>query len=766
MSKVFDVRDDARDESTRVPRVDGKRYLHVYKSRRDASGQRLICEWGELVDRLKAPVVTPETHAEFINMDKEQQGKLKDVGGYIAAHVDGPRTAAGVKSRWLVALDVDEGDETTLGRVQNALGGVKHLIHSTRRSTTGAPRYRVLIPLQQCLPPKQFTEASLYCAELLKSAGVHGVDDGSHQPARLMFFPSISSDQGYHFEVHDGVEMDGHAVSCVQIEKRTFVDPRGKAGYVGAFCTAYNVHEAIEKFCSDKYIRRSQQRYEYSGSSSGIAGVYVFDDALAAYSHHDSDELKGKASNAYDIVLQHGFDGDKAAFHAVLQDDELVMGGFRHEAVEVVKDDKWMQTLKRDEDGKLVKSIDNITKILLNDVDVCDGIRYNELNESIDIVGALPWKKTSGRWGDDDHLCLIGWMERKYGIYNKEKLDVSLAEYLKQRRFDPLKQYLDECHDAWDKVPRAEKLIIRYLGAEDTPYTRACTRVMLLGAVSRAYEAGCKFDYVVCLLSKQGAGKSTLLNKLGGKWYSDSITTMEGIEAYEALRGVWIVEVAELAAKRKSGRDAVKKFLTSQVDTYRPKYGRNVRQFFRRNIFVATTNDAEMLNDPTGNRRFLPISCNGDGDKSVHDLTIDDVKHIWGEVVGWYKAGHRGVLDAATERIADDVRQEHTELGMITETILTFLEKPISSNWYNMSVFDRRSKMQSPDGMCTHPRDFISQREIWKECLNGEGETPSYDVRREIANAMSYLRAKGWTRHKKRLGRDYGDSPVTGLRRP
>jgi predicted P-loop ATPase len=147
---------------------------------------------------------------------------------------------------------------------------------------------------------------------------------------------------------------------------------------------------------------------------------------------------------------------------------------------------------------------------------------------------------------------------------------------------------------------------------------------------------------------------------------------------------------------------------------------------------------------------------------------MDDaiVEQIWGEVVSWYKAGERCVLSKDMESAAEGIREHHTDVGMITETVLAFLDKPITNNWYKLSLFERQEKLGRSCGMCTYQRKFVSMREIWKEALEGEGETPSFDVRREINTAMSYLRARGWTRATHRLGRQYGDKPVTGLKRP
>jgi predicted P-loop ATPase len=69
-----------------------------------------------------------------------------------------------------------------------------------------------------------------------------------------------------------------------------------------------------------------------------------------------------------------------------------------------------------------------------------------------------------------------------------------------------------------------DTLLIDYLGAEDSPYVRAFTRKTLTAAVARIKRPGTKHDSILVLNGRQGIGKSTLFARLGGKWYSDSLS--------------------------------------------------------------------------------------------------------------------------------------------------------------------------------------------------------------------------------------------------
>ena len=95
-------------------------------------------------------------------------------------------------------------------------------------------------------------------------------------------------------------------------------------------------------------------------------------------------------------------------------------------------------------------------------------------------------------------------------------------------------------------------------------------------------QPGCKFDTVLVLDGKPGIGKSTLLRKLGGKWFSDSLSLADTRDktAAEKLQGVWIMEIGEMQGTRKADVDIMKGFISRQVDEYRAAYGRVVEHHF------------------------------------------------------------------------------------------------------------------------------------------------------------------------------------------
>lgn len=224
----------------------------------------------------------------------------------------------------------------------------------------------------------------------------------------------------------------------------------------------------------------------------------------------------------------------------------------------------------------------------------------------IDVLYELPWKQIKPGWGDADLACAKVYFEKVYGIWSPTKFkDALIAVTSADRLYHPVKEYLSGL--VWDGTPRIDTLLIDYLGAEDTSYTRAVTRKTLVAGIARIYNPGVKFDSVLVLNGPQGIGKSTLFAKLGGKWFSESLTIsdMKDKTVAERLHGFWLLEMGELAGVKKVDVETIKSFITRTDDKYRQSYGVAVENHPRSCIIIGTTNsDSGFLRDITGNRRF------------------------------------------------------------------------------------------------------------------------------------------------------------------
>jgi predicted P-loop ATPase len=239
--------------------------------------------------------------------------------------------------------------------------------------------------------------------------------------------------------------------------------------------------------------------------------------------------------------------------------------------------------------------------------------QYDLFHDKIIIEGSI---LASGVFQNLDNAALKVRQEvlKKYGFDPGQKnvCDAIQMECL-DHTFDPMLDYLDGLE--WDGRERVDEWLIKYFGAHDTPLNRAIGRKMLLAAVKRVRQPGCKFDHMPVLESdEQGIGKSTALRiiAVGDDNFSDGqIIGLPKRDQQEAIQGVWIYEVGELEGMSKAEVTSLKSFMSRQYDCARPAYGRARVDRPRRCILVGTTNDSTYLRDKTGNRRFWPVKCYG-----------------------------------------------------------------------------------------------------------------------------------------------------------
>ena len=136
-------------------------------------------------------------------------------------------------------------------------------------------------------------------------------------------------------------------------------------------------------------------------------------------------------------------------------------------------------------------------------------------------------------------------------------------------------------------------------------------KLFLLGAISRAFQPGCKFEIMLCLVGGQGAGKSTFFRLLAvrDEWFSDDLRKLDDDNVYRKLQGHWIIEMSEMMATANAKSiEEIKSFLSRQKEVYKIPYETHPADRPRQCVFGGTSNALDFLPlDRSGNRRFIPV---------------------------------------------------------------------------------------------------------------------------------------------------------------
>lgn len=743
--------------------------------------------WSSLLDTLATPVVTKETHKQFMSASKAEQSRIKDVGGFVGGYlVGGKRDKQSVKYRQLLTLDLDFSHANLFWDF-TVLYDCAAAIHSTHKSSPTNLRHRLIIPLDR---PVTTEEYQAIARRVASDVGIDYFDQSTFDVNRLMFWPSISSDSEYYFQYADAPflcaddvlstyedwrdttqwPVGGTFEQVIASEAKKQEDPLTKKGLIGLFCRTFTIEEAIDRFLSSVYAQAGEGRYTYMEGTTA-AGLVIYEDKFA-YSHHGTDPCGGQLCNAFDLVRIHKFgnldkdkDSNKASMKAmeafVLDIDEVKKQIATERKEEAKLDfadgyvieeedgsgDEWLSEMKTNSKGDYEASSNNLNLILQNDKCLKGAFKLNTFDNKRYVVKSLPWRTISeaDTFRDVDYAGVRNYIECVYGIASSQKVDDALSLEFERKKYHPIKDYLNSL--VWDGIPRVDTLLIDFFGAKDDIYSRASIRKMLCAAVARIYRPGTKFDSILILVGEQGTYKSTFVRKLGKSWFSDTFTTVQGKEAYEQIQGAWVVEIAELSGLRKAEIETIKHYISKCEDSFRPAYGRVVETYKRQCVFFGTTNSRDFLRDPTGNRRFMPVDVDLDSaTKSVaDDLTDEEIDQIWAEACELYRNGEALYLSAEEENIARHEQKRHAEVDERRGVIEDYLDAEYPSDWDERDLNDRRNWLDDPlssKAKGVNTKEYVCIPEIWCECLGKEKKDMSRYNTREINEIMRSL--DGW----------------------
>lgn len=286
----------------------------------------------------------------------------------------------------------------------------------------------------------------------------------------------------------------------------------------------------------------------------------------------------------------------------------------------------WLQPFWNRKKYYWMVSRELVIAALENDFNLVGLVAVNKLTNNIDLRRPLPGSNIpAGPMTGATDLLLGRYLSVTYGLpsISRAALSEAIETVAHQCEFHPVQDYLVGLGTSrvWDGTKRLDKWLPWVIGELDPKtgapllppkvheYLCLVGRFFILGMVNRVMTPGCKFDYCMVLEGKGGLMKSTLFKTLAGKqWFSDThFDVGRGKDGQEQVQGLWVYEIAELAAFSKSDINLIKAFISAEVDRYRPSYGRVVEAYPRQCVLGGTTNEKHWLRDRTGNRRWWPV---------------------------------------------------------------------------------------------------------------------------------------------------------------
>ncbi len=294
----------------------------------------------------------------------------------------------------------------------------------------------------------------------------------------------------------------------------------------------------------------------------------------------------------------------------------------------------------------------------------------------------LGWYRDSPTLTDVDIKYLLLYFEENYGLTIEKKIQDAVMVIANENRYHPVRDFLNALQ--WDGIERIRYCLHRFLGADADDYTCEAMRLFLLGAISRAFRPGCKFEIMLCLVGGQGAGKSSFFRLLAVQddWFSDDLKKLDDENVYRKMQGHWLIEMSEMIATANAKSiEEIKSFLSRQKETYKVPYETHPADRKRQCVFCGTSNTLDFLPlDRTGNRRFVPVMVHPEL-AEIHILDDEPaareyLKQVWAEAMEIYRSGNfklrfSPAMNEYLKVHQRDFMPEDTKAGQIIE----YLEK-------------------------------------------------------------------------------------------
>ena len=350
--------------------------------------------------------------------------------------------------------------------------------------------------------------------------------------------------------------------------------------------------------------------------------------------------------------------------------------------------------LETDKGGAVKKTIGNYLFIFRND-EQFESLRFNELSGRGEFRGKA--------WNDSAKSLMMHYIEAKYKLKSERDFDHALSILFTERKYHPVREKIKSI--TWDRRPRIENFLHKIMGAEDSDYTKECSRLIFHCGIARIMNPGCKVDDVIVLQGEQGNGKSTLSMwlSMNEEWYG-RVNDIKGNTGIEQVQGKWICEISELlAVTGKERQEEAKQYLDRKSDNYRRPYAQYSEEIPRQCIFIGTTNLRQPFSDKTGNRRYYPVWCSiKPGVLYEHEGAVKSyIEQCWAEAFDlWTRGLVRHAVKKEMFSLVAEKQKNATEddwrIGMIESFLSDKTETCVLEIWTEaLGMLDKPTNRQS-----------------------------------------------------------------------
>lgn len=270
------------------------------------------------------------------------------------------------------------------------------------------------------------------------------------------------------------------------------------------------------------------------------------------------------------------------------------------------------------------------------------------------------------------------------------------SEFVKKH--NPIQEYLTNL-PKWDGSTDYITEYLKSVKTTDDANFRWAFKKWFVAMIACAIDPSLINHCAIILIGKQGVGKSTWFNKLLPpelqRYFFSGRINPNDKDTLLHLSECLIIVMEEIGSFNKSQTEAFKEILTKDSIRVRRAYGIYAENYIRRASFVGSTNNKTVLNDITGNRRFLVFEA-----KRFLSTDIFDIHKVYSQGYTLFKNGFQYWFDLSEIQRVNNNNEQYRQISDEEQYLVKYFQKPtkIKANTLRMNASEIISKIEESEG--------------------------------------------------------------------
>lgn len=244
------------------------------------------------------------------------------------------------------------------------------------------------------------------------------------------------------------------------------------------------------------------------------------------------------------------------------------------------------------------------------------------------------------------------------------------------QEFNPINEYID--HNRYRNGKGQLDALCRTI-ITDSPYSEIFIRKWCLGWIAALN--GHPVRSVLTLVGGQNTGKTEWFRRLPPsplrKYYAESKLDAGKDDDILMCQKLWVMD-DEMGGKSKQDEKRFKELTSKSTFSLRAPYGRHNEDYKRLAILCGTSNEEDVINDPTGNTRILPVRVQSINHEAYNSIDKDE---LFMECVRAYESGESWQLSREELALLDAVGSEFETTPYERELILSNISLPRAGSY-------------------------------------------------------------------------------------